>query len=119
MPKAAKPKKTASDSAQDIEVSARVRDFLSSHPDVVEKRMFGGRAFLVREKMCVCTGKGRLLCRVDPNEFAKFTSEDGVTAMVMRGKALAGYLEVPYENVRTKAALSKWVKRCLSFNETL
>lgn len=115
MPKDAKPK----NSVEDTLASARVRELLSPRSDVVEKRMFGGLAFLVRDKMCVCTGKGRLLCRVDPDDFAKFSSEEGITAMVMRGKALPGYLEVPYDNVKTKAQLNKWLKRCLVFNETL
>ena len=81
--------------------------------------MFGGLAFLVRGKMCICTGKGRLLCRVNANDFPKFSSEAGVTAMVMRGKALRGYLLVPYANVKSAAGMNKWLKRCLAFNETL
>ncbi|MGV3710376.1 MAG: TfoX/Sxy family protein [Gemmatimonas sp.] len=105
--------------AADAKTADRIRDLLAPRVDAVEKKMFGSLAFLVRDKMCICAGKGRLLCRVDAADYGKFSNEAGVSAMVMRGKALPGYLEVPYDHVRTKAQLEKWVKRCLAFNATL
>lgn len=101
----------------DTLIVSRLRTLLGSHPAVFERRTLGSLAFLVHGKLCICAGKGRLLCRTDPDDFPKFSKEPGVRAIVMRGKALPGYLEVDYESVRTKAGLAKWVKRCLAFNE--
>jgi TfoX N-terminal domain len=45
----------------------RVRAALSGKIDFQEKRMFGGVTFMVREKMCISAGKGRIMCRIDPD----------------------------------------------------
>lgn len=74
---------------------------------------------MVNDKMCICVGRGRLMCRVDPETTDALLKEQGVKRMVMRGKPLRGYLQVPYENVTTKAKLQKWLQRCLDFNATL
>lgn len=46
-------------------VTERLRALLADRTDVEEKRMFGSLAFMVNDKMCICAGKGRLLCRVE------------------------------------------------------
>lgn len=108
----------ALDSADQV-VANRLRELLDGRNDATEKRMFGGLAFMVNDKMCICVGKGRLLCRVDPEKSDALLKEEGVTRMIMRGKPLRGYLEVPYTNVTTKPRLQKWLQRCLDFNVTL
>ena len=44
----------------------RVKNALTGAPRLQEKRMFGGVTFMVRGKMCVSAGKGRIMCRIDP-----------------------------------------------------
>lgn len=103
----------------DLTIATRLRDLFASRTYITERKMFGGLAFMVNDKMCICVGRGRLMCRVDPETTDALLKEQGVTRMVMRGKALRGYLQVPYENVNTKPKLQKWLQRCLNFNETL
>lgn len=81
--------------------------------------MFGGLAFMINDKLCICSGKGRLLCRVNPSDAEQLQDETSVTAMIMNGREMRGYLIVPYENVTTKLRLQKWLKRCLAFNAQL
>ncbi|MBA2773411.1 MAG: TfoX/Sxy family protein, partial [Nocardioidaceae bacterium] len=55
--------------AYDEELADRVREVLDSEAGVIEKRMFGGLAFLVNGNMAVsASGKGGLLLRVDPDQ---------------------------------------------------
>ena len=47
-------------------LAERVRDALADLPRVTEKKMFGGIAFTVEQKMCVTVGADRIMLRVDP-----------------------------------------------------
>ncbi len=52
--------------AFDDALANRVRAALERRLPIEEKKMFGGIAFMVRGKMCVSVGRGRLMCRIDP-----------------------------------------------------
>jgi TfoX/Sxy family transcriptional regulator of competence genes len=105
--------------ASDLTIATRLRDLFATRTYITERKMFGGLAFMVADKMCICVGHGRLMCRVDPETTDALLKEQGVKRMIMRGKPLRGYLEVPYENVSTKPRLQKWLQRCLDYNATL
>jgi hypothetical protein len=57
------------------------------------------------------SGQGGLLVRVDPKESARLLRTTKAEAMVMRSKAMAGWLLVGKEHVRTKRQLAPWVVR--------
>ncbi|MGB1111379.1 MAG: TfoX/Sxy family protein, partial [Gammaproteobacteria bacterium] len=50
--------------AYDQGLAERVRELLASRPDLVEKKMFGGLAFMLSGHMCVGILKDRLMARV-------------------------------------------------------
>ena len=53
--------------AYDEELANRLRELLAGEPDVTEKKMFGGLAFLIGGNMAVAaSGQGGVLVRVDP-----------------------------------------------------
>jgi TfoX/Sxy family transcriptional regulator of competence genes len=53
--------------AYDEHLASRVRELIAGDPEVTEKRMFGGLAFLVAGNMAVAaSGQGGLMVRVDP-----------------------------------------------------
>ena len=53
--------------AYDEELAARIRDLVAGEPDLTEKKMFGGLAFLIGGNMAVAaSGQGGALVRVDP-----------------------------------------------------
>lgn len=45
----------------------RIREALGELPDVEEKKMFGGIAFIVNGKMCVNVSGDEMMCRFDPS----------------------------------------------------
>jgi TfoX/Sxy family transcriptional regulator of competence genes len=96
--------------AYDQELADRIRELLGSGDTITEQRMFGGLAFMVRGNMAVAaSGQGGLMVRVDPAESARLVTTSTATPMVMKGRAMAGWLRVPDKDVRTKPQLRKWV----------
>ena len=94
----------------DRELADRLRAALSTEPDVSEKAMFGGLAFLVGGAMAVAaSGQGGLMVRCDPARADELTAADGVQRMVMRGRELDGWLRVAAEVVDDEDALHRWV----------
>lgn len=81
--------------AYDLGLAERVRAGLAEVPDVAEKRMFGGLAFLVGGSMAVAvSGSGGLMVRCDPALADELVTRDGVARMVMQGRELAGWVLV-------------------------
>jgi hypothetical protein len=93
---------------------------LDFEPDLTEKRMFGGLAFLVQGNMAVAvSGQGGLMVRVDPDETELLRSQPHAGPFEMRGKALDGWVRVAAEGVEDEVALREWVERGLGFARTL
>ena len=96
-----------------------VRKLLAHAPEVEQKKMFGSVAIMVRRKMCVCVGKGRIMCRIDPALFERACKRPGVKAVVMKGRVYRGYVHVDAAAVQTTRALKYWVNLALSHNAAL
>ena len=104
----------------DEALAERIRELLAGERGVTEKKMFGGLSFLLNGNMSVAaSGQGGLLVRVDPDNSDALVKKPGVETMVMRGRAMAGWLRVDAEAVRTKRQLSAWVDRGLTFARSL
>ena len=96
--------------AYDEDLAERIRALLTRQRGVTEKKMFGGLAFLVGGNMAVAaSGQGGLLVHVDPDQSEHLVTKTKARPMVMRGRAMAGWLRVDTADVRTKSQLSKWV----------
>src|SRR3954449_10388286 len=96
--------------AYDEDLADRIRELVAGQRGVTEKKMFGGLAFLVRGNMAVAaSGQGGILVRVDPEQSSKLVSTTKAEPMVMRGRAMDGWLRVDPANVRDKRSLARWV----------
>ncbi len=106
--------------AYDHDLANRIREQLADQPDITEKAMFGGLAFLLHGNMSVAaSGQGGLLVRVDPEESDAVLARPHAELMVMRGRAMAGWIRVAPEGVKTKRQLGAWVRRGVEFASTL
>ncbi len=105
--------------AYDEELADRLRTQLRGR-DVVEKRMFGGLAFLVHGHMAVAaSGQGGLMVRVAPAETERLLAEPGAAEMEMKGRAIDGWLRVSSDAVADDRVLATWVARGVAYVETL
>jgi TfoX/Sxy family transcriptional regulator of competence genes len=106
--------------AYDEDLAKRIRELLAGEPDVTEKRMFGGLAFLVAGNMSVsASGQGGLMVRVDPDEGEGLLGEPHVRPMEMRGREMAGWLRVDSAGVQTRDQLEPWVRRGVAYARSL
>jgi TfoX/Sxy family transcriptional regulator of competence genes len=106
--------------AYDEELADRIREQLGARRGVVEKRMFGGLAFLVSGHLAIAaSGQGGLLVRSDPARAAALTRGSGASLMVMRGREMPGWLRVSAERVRTTRQLARWVTVATEFVDAL
>jgi hypothetical protein len=94
----------------DLELADRVRSALADVPDVAERRMFGGLAFLVGGAMAVAvSGGGGLMVRCAPAVADGLVERDGVARMVMQGRELAGWVLVDPALLDDDAAVHGYV----------
>ena len=93
-------------------LAARIRETISARPDVTEKAMFGGLAFMLRGNMAVCAGHtGTMLVRVAPDEVEALVREPGVATFGRMGaKPMKGFVEVDAADL-VDAEFAAWVDR--------
>lgn len=95
----------------------RVREALQEIPNVEEKAMMGGLAFMVNEKMCTGIIKDELMCRIDPEMHAAAVEECGCRTMDFTKRPMKGYVMVDETGLQTRQKLEYWVNLCLDFND--
>jgi TfoX/Sxy family transcriptional regulator of competence genes len=106
--------------AYDEDLANRIRELIAGDPDVTEKRMFGGLAFLIGGNMAVsASGQGGLMVRVDPADTDALVSKPHARPFEMRGRAMDGWLRVDAEGVRTRRELEPWVSRGVAYARSL
>jgi TfoX/Sxy family transcriptional regulator of competence genes len=105
--------------AYDEELAERIRALIGPAPDVTEKSMFGGLAFLVGGNMAIAaSGQGGILVRVDPDESETLVDSTPAEVAVMRGRPMAGWLRVASDDV-AGSELARWVERGTSYARSL
>ena len=105
--------------AYDEDLADRIRELVAADRPI-EKKMFGGLAFLVNGNMAVAaSGQGGILVRVDPDESDALIADGKAHPMEMRGREMRGWLRVDAENVKTKPQLAKWVQRGIAYAGSL
>lgn len=98
--------------AYDAELADRIRELLAPVRGIEEQPMFGGLAFKINGNMFVAaSGQGGLLVRVAPEDTDELLRAKHVGPMVMRGRAMRGWLRVDAGGVHTKRQLRSWVTR--------
>jgi TfoX/Sxy family transcriptional regulator of competence genes len=105
--------------AYDEDLAARIRHEVEGEPGLVEKKMFGGLAFILNGNMSVAaSGQGGLMLRCEPARTDDLISA-GAEPFVMRGKAMDGWLRVPDERVADDSELEKWIRIGVEYARSL
>lgn len=105
--------------AYDIHLASRVREYLNKLKDlqVEEKKMFGGLAFLVNDKMCINVGDNQLMCRFHPSLSEQLSRRKGFAPMVMNHKQYKGYCYVDPVGYQREEDFEFWINLCLDYNK--
>ena len=89
-------------------LAARVRKVLARRRGISEKAMFGGVCFLRRGHMLCAAGNRRFMFRVGRAQHAKAVTRRGARVVVMRGRALEGFVWVDPAACDARA-LRSWI----------
>lgn len=65
----------------------------------VEKKMFGGVAFMLQDKMCIGVVKEQIMLRVLEEAYERLIHKEGFELMDFTGKVMKGFLFVNQEYV--------------------
>ena len=106
--------------AYDEALAARIRDALANHDGIVEKKMFGGVAYMLNGNMAAGGLNDDLMVRVGPDAY-----EDALNAPHTRpfdargGRPMRGFVAVEPAGVADDAALLDWLHKGLAFAGSL
>jgi TfoX/Sxy family transcriptional regulator of competence genes len=106
--------------AYDEDLANRIRELIGRDPDLSEKKMFGGLAFLIGGNMAVAaSGQGGVLVRVDPEQSDALVASTNARLMEMRGREMRGWLRVSSDDLRSKRELARWVELGTTYARSL
>lgn len=105
--------------AYDEGLAQRIRELLDERPDVSEKKMFGGLAFLLHGNMCVGVVGEDLMVRVGPQAHADALREPHARKMDFTGRPMKGFVFVSGDGLGSDADLLRWIERGVRFADTL
>ena len=103
--------------AYNEKLANRIRVALSHLLKVEEKKMFGGLAFMVENKMCITVGGDRIMCRIDPAIHEEVIKRKGCHTVVMRGREYKGYVHVNENSIKNKKDFGYWIGLALEYNK--
>ena len=105
--------------ALDDQHANRVRKQHGHKNAPVEKKMFGGLAFLINGNMSVGVHGSELIVRIAPESSDAALKEPGARIFDITGRPMKGWLLVGGAGVNEPAALAKWVRRGVEYASSL
>jgi TfoX/Sxy family transcriptional regulator of competence genes len=96
--------------AFDEGLAERIREVLGDVPEVTERRMFGGLAFMEAGHMIVGVIGETLMARVGPTRDAEALARPHARPMTFTGRAMAGFVTVDPLGFEDDADLDWWVR---------
>ena len=105
--------------AYDEGLAHRLIEVYDSIPGAVEKKMFGGLAFMVNGHMSCGIVNDNLMARVGPNLYETALERPFARPMDFTGKPMKGFVYVAPEGFESDDQLMSWVQLSLDFVMTL
>ena len=105
--------------AYDEGVAERLREAYLEIDGVVERKMFGGIAFMVGGHMSCGVVKDTLMVRVGPDLYADALARPHAREMDFTGKSLTGFVYVDPAGFESDEALASWVSMSVGFVSSL
>jgi len=105
--------------AFDEALADRVREALGARPELSERKMFGGIAFMIGGNMAVGVIGEDLMVRLDPADAEKALAEPHARPMDFTGKPAKNMVYVSPEGTATDESLGEWVDAGADFAASL
>jgi TfoX/Sxy family transcriptional regulator of competence genes len=105
--------------AYNEKLAQRVRKILAAHGTVIEKRMFGGLAFIIRGNMFCGVLNEDLIVRTGPEGYEEALAEPYVRSMDFTGRPVKSIVFVGPKGYLSDEGLNKWIQRGLELAQSL
>ena len=105
--------------AYDETLAARIRRALTPRPDIDERKMFGGLAFMLRGNMCCGVVSDTLMLRLGNEGAAAALEEPHTRPMDFTGRPMKSMVYVDPGGTASDEDLYRWVNRGADFAATL
>ncbi len=105
--------------AYDEGIAERLREIFDDQPDVIEKKMFGGIAFMHAGNMCCGIVNDVLMARVGPDAYPDALTRPYAREMDFTGKSMKGFVYIDPAGFEEDDQLREWVSLCQAFTASL
>lgn len=105
--------------AYDGALAERVREALTGNSGVVERKMFGGLAFLIEGNMCCGIVGQDLMVRVGPDAYTEALDHPHAREMDFTGRPLTGFVFVEPGGLVSDSDFRAWVEQGVRFARSL
>jgi TfoX/Sxy family transcriptional regulator of competence genes len=105
--------------AYDLALADEIRSVLDGEPDLTERRMFGGLAFLVNGHLAVGVRGSGIIVRVGADAAEELVRTTVATRAMMGARVMTGWLDVGADSLGTEAELASWVRRGVGYARSL
>jgi len=95
--------------AYDEGLAARIGEVLGDQPGVVERKMFGGLAFMVQGHMCCGVIGDEMMLRVGPELYERVLGRAHARSMDFTGRPMKGLVTVGCEGLLEDEHLAEWI----------
>ena len=99
----------------DEQLARRVRATLASQPALVEKKMFGGLAFMLNGNMCCGIVRDELMVRVGPEQYGAPLTLPHAREIDFTGRPMTGMVMVAPLGFAADEDLEDWEQRGVRF----
>ncbi len=101
--------------AYDEGLAQRIREMLAEQHAVIEKRMFGGLAFMLQGNMCCGVNREQLMLRIGPAAYDEVLRQPHARPMDFTGKPLKGFVYVEPPGFEADEDLASWIQLSVDF----
>lgn len=105
--------------AFDVELADRIRKTLGKRKGLVEKKMFGGIAFLLNGNMCCGVHGKEMIVRINPDETDKTLKERHTRIFDITGRPMKGWILVGPKGLAKDVDLADWVTVAVRYASSL
>lgn len=97
----------------------KIRVALSGTENLVEKKMFGGIAFMVNDKMCIGVNQDDIMLRCEGDKTDELLSKKGARIFNLTGKPMKGWLLVNIDSLVEDSDFEFWLNIAMDANKNL
>ncbi len=105
--------------AYDERLADDIRARIGGRPDLVEKQMFGGIAFMIRGNMAVGVSGEELMVRVGKDAHDEAESRPGARIFDLSARPMRGWIVVASEGIVADHDLDAWIAQGVAYAESL